>query len=80
MVLTIKLCTYATLNRLKKNCSYKNDLALNNLERLICHKTQTASGHQLDITDNTHGSHVDISPLILHSYNYYIKNLEVRLE
>ena len=31
MFLTIKLCTYAKL---------KIDLALNNLQRLICHKTQ----------------------------------------
>ena len=37
MFLTIKLCTYAKLNCFKKNIEM--DLALNNLQRLICHKT-----------------------------------------
>ena len=42
MFLTIKLCTYAKLNFLKiEQIIYiKMDLALNNLQRLICHKTQ----------------------------------------
>ena len=41
MFLTIKLCTYAKLNFLKiEQIIYiKIDLALNNLQRLICHKT-----------------------------------------
>ena len=40
MFLTIKLFTYAKLNRLKSNCFFciKIDSALNNLQRLICHK------------------------------------------
>ena len=37
MFLTIKLCTYVKLNFFK----IKIDFALNNLERLICHKIQT---------------------------------------
>ena len=36
MFMTIKLCTYAKLF-----INIKMDLALNNLQRLICHKTQT---------------------------------------
>ena len=42
MLLTIKLCTYAKLNCSKKEqiIYIKMDLALNNLQRLICHKTQ----------------------------------------
>ena len=42
MFLTIKLCTYANLNFLKiEQIIYiKMDLALNNLQKLICHKTQ----------------------------------------
>ena len=41
MFWTIKLCIYAKLYCLKYliNC-IKMDLALNNLQRLICHKTQ----------------------------------------
>ena len=43
MFLTIELCTYAKRNYLKYNfICIKMDLALNNLQRLICHKTQTA--------------------------------------
>ena len=38
MYLTIKLCTHAKLNCLKlSDYLYKMDLALNNLQRLICH-------------------------------------------
>ncbi len=42
MFLTLKLCTHAKLNFLKIKLSIyiKMDLALNNLQRLICHKTQ----------------------------------------
>ena len=42
MFLTIKLCTHAKMNFLKIELIIyiKIDLALNNLERLICHKTQ----------------------------------------
>ena len=39
MFLTIKLSTYAKPNCLKLNC-IKMDLALNNQQKLICHKTQ----------------------------------------
>ena len=39
MFLTIKLCTYAKLNCLKLFIGIKMDLTLNNLQRLICHKT-----------------------------------------
>ena len=42
MFLTIKLCTHAKLNCLK---CLKMDLVLNNLQRLICYKTQTANNH-----------------------------------
>ena len=36
-----KLCTYGKLNCLKENCFlYKMDLALNNLQWLMCHKTK----------------------------------------
>ena len=38
MFLTIKLCTYAKLF-----ICIKMDMALNNLQWLICHKTQTNS-------------------------------------
>ena len=41
MFLTIKLCIHAKLNCLKKKYLHKMDLALNNIQRLICHKTQT---------------------------------------
>ena len=41
MFLTIKLCTYAKLNCLKLIICIKMDLALINLQKLICHKTQT---------------------------------------
>ena len=40
MFFTIKLRTYAKLNFLKQNYFHKMDLALNKLQRLICHKTQ----------------------------------------
>ena len=40
MFLTIKLCTHAKLNCLKLNYLHKMDLALNNLQRLICNITQ----------------------------------------
>ena len=42
MFLTIKLCTYAKLNFfvIELFICIKMDLALNNLQRLICHKTQ----------------------------------------
>ena len=41
MLLTIKLGTYPKLNGLKQNCfCIKIDLALDNQEKLICHKTQ----------------------------------------
>ena len=42
MFLTIKLCTYAKLNffKIEQIIYIKMDLALNNLQRLICHKTQ----------------------------------------
>ena len=42
MFLTIKLCTYAKTELFyKEQIIYiKMDLALNNLQRLICHKTQ----------------------------------------
>ena len=43
MFLTIKLCTHTKLNFLKVKLTIciKMDLALNNLQRLIYHKTQT---------------------------------------
>ena len=42
MLLTIKLCTYAKLNCLKKKLFIfiEMDLALNNLQQLMYHKTQ----------------------------------------
>ena len=43
MFLTIKLDTYTKLNCLKYNDLHKMDLALNNPQRLICHKTQPAN-------------------------------------
>ena len=48
MFLTIKLCTYVKLNSFKLIC-IKMDLALNNLQRLICHKTQTNSHETLHL-------------------------------
>ena len=37
----MELLSYANLNSLKYNCLYvKMDLALNNLQWLICHKTK----------------------------------------
>ena len=39
MFFTIKLCTYAKLF-----ICIKTDLALNNLQKLICHKTKTNKG------------------------------------
>ena len=42
MHLTYKLCTHAKLNFLKieQTICIKMDLALNNIKRLICHKTE----------------------------------------
>ena len=42
MFLTIKLCTYAKLNcfQMEQIIYIKMDLALNNLQRLMCHKTK----------------------------------------
>ena len=40
MFLTIKLCTHE-LFEIELSISIKMDLALNNLQRLICHKTPT---------------------------------------
>ena len=50
MFLTIKLCTYAKLNCFIEQIIYiKMDLALNNQQRLICHKTkQTKQTIKLD--------------------------------
>ena len=47
MFLTIKLCTHAKLNFLKIELTIciKMDSALNNLQRLICHKTQPTNQH-----------------------------------
>ena len=42
MFLTIKLCTRAKMNCLNRTICIKMDLALNNLQRLICHKIQPA--------------------------------------
>ena len=43
MFLTIKLCTHAKLNlfEIELIIYIKMDLALNNLQRLICHKNPT---------------------------------------
>ena len=46
MFLTIKLCTYAKLNYLERIIYIKVDLALNNLQRLICHKPQQTKPNQ----------------------------------
>ena len=44
MFLTLKLCTQAKLNcelfKIELTICIKMDLTLNNLQRLICHKTQ----------------------------------------
>ena len=40
MFLTIKLCTYAELFEIELTICIKMDLALNKLQRLICHKSQ----------------------------------------
>ena len=40
MFLTIKLCTHAELFEIELIICIKIDLALNNLQRLICHKIQ----------------------------------------
>ena len=51
MFLTIKLCTYAKhLFSIEQIIYIKMDLALNNLQRLICHKTQQAKPNQLNKT------------------------------
>ena len=39
MFLTIKLCTCAKLSSIEQIIYLKMDLALNNLQSLICHKT-----------------------------------------
>ena len=39
MFLTSKLCTHVKLKR--TDYLHKKDLALNNLQRLICHKTKS---------------------------------------
>ena len=45
--LTITLCTYAKQLFLIEQIIYiKMDLALNNLQRLICHKTQQTKPNQ----------------------------------
>ena len=45
MFLTVRVCTLAKLNFLKIELIIyiKMDLALNNLQRLMCHKTQPAN-------------------------------------
>ena len=49
MFLTIKLCTYANLNcfSIEQIIYIKMDLVLNNLQRLICHKTKQTKHHPL---------------------------------
>ena len=60
MFLTIKLCTYAKLNcfQIEQIIYIKMDLALNNLQRLICHKTQQTKlllflfvSHRLEVSN-----------------------------
>ena len=48
MFLTIKLCTNAKLNcfSIEQIICIKMDLALNNLQRLICHKTKQTKPNQ----------------------------------
>ena len=41
MFLAIKLCTYTKLFEIELFICIKMDFALNNLQGLICHKTQT---------------------------------------
>ena len=43
MILTIKQCTYAKLNcfEIERYICIKMDMALNDLQVLICHKSQT---------------------------------------
>ena len=49
MFLTIKLCTHAKLNYLKEtDYLYKINLALNNLQRLICHQPNQPTNQQLN--------------------------------
>ena len=43
MCLLIKLCTHAELNCFELIICIKMDLALNNLQGLICHETQTTN-------------------------------------
>ena len=52
--LTIKLCTYAKLNCLKLELiiCIKMELALNNLQRLMCHKTQTTYSCPLSVSSD----------------------------
>ena len=48
MFLTIKLCTYAKLTIFNRtDYLHKNDLALNNLQRLICHKPNKPNIRQI---------------------------------
>ena len=46
MFLTIKLCTYAELFSIEQIIYIKMDLALNSLQRLICHKTKQTKPNQ----------------------------------
>ena len=48
MFLTIKLCIYAKLNcfPIEQIIYIKMNLALNNLQRLICHKTKQTKPNQ----------------------------------
>ena len=52
MFLTIKLCTYAKLNcfSIERIIYIKMDLALNNLQRLICHKTKQTKQTKLKLS------------------------------
>ena len=45
MFLTIKMCTHAKLNSLKFIC-IRMDLALNDQQRLICHKPKQTNKHE----------------------------------
>ena len=51
MFFTIKLCTYAKLNcfQYEQIIYIKMDLALNNLQRLICHQNQTKPNYTSEI-------------------------------
>ena len=60
MSLSIKLCTHAKLNCLKELLiCIKMDFALNNLQRLICHKTQLTNIYaNKRLISNRHGRRV----------------------